>query len=240
MKTKFVILVLVIVMILVVGVKSLQYDPPISSGRSTSSPAPSLSVRGLVLFSDVPFTSQAPFGGWEDPRQQDGCEEASALMAVRWVRGQSLSKDEALKEILAISDYEQATYGSYNDTNAHDTVERILKDYFKFTGATAQSGITTDDIKEELYKGRIVLVPVNGRKLGNPNYSGSGPERHMLVIIGYDIAKNQFITNDSGTRKGKGYRYSAAVLQGALREYPTGDHLPITDQSRTAMIVVSR
>lgn len=207
------------------------------SAKPTASISPSVK---LVLLSDVPFTSQAPFGGWDDPRQQDGCEETSSLMAVYWAQHKTLTPDQALAEILAAADYEQATYGSYHDTDAQDTVTRIIKGYFKYTNATARSNINVEDIKKELYAGHIVLTPMNGQKLGNPNFTGGGPERHMLVIIGYDPAKNQFITNDPGTRKGKGYRYSAAVIQGALREYPTGDHLPITDESRTAMIVVSR
>lgn len=36
---------------------------------------------------DVPFTSQAPYKNWHHP-YQDFCEEASALMAVRYVKGE--------------------------------------------------------------------------------------------------------------------------------------------------------
>ena len=206
---------------------------------SFSSPSPVATPRGFVLIANVPFTSQAPFGDWKDPHQQDGCEEASSLMAVLWAQGKSLTKEEALKEILAASDYEETTYGNYHDTNAKDTVERILKGYFKFENAKAQSDIEIEDIKAELYKGHLVLTPVNGQRLGNPNYTQPGPERHMLVIIGYDPKRDEFITNDPGTRKGKGYRYKAPVLQAALEEYPTGFHIPLLDH-RTAMIVVSK
>src|SRR3989338_7629179 len=49
---------------------------------------------------EVPFTSQAPRGNWKDPRQQAGCEEASVLMAMRWVRGKSLSMAQAEAQII--------------------------------------------------------------------------------------------------------------------------------------------
>ncbi len=203
----------------------------------TSTPTPV--SRPSVLISDVPFTSQAPLGGWDDPRQQDGCEETSALMAVYWAQGKSLDAQEALREITAIADYEQVTYGSYHDTNAHDTIERIFKGYFNFSSVQEKNNITVEDIKAALYDGQIVLVPLNGQLLGNPNFSGAGPERHMLVVIGYDPKTDTFTTNDPGTRKGKGYRYSAATLQKSLLNYPTGDHLPITEHA-TAMIMVSK
>ncbi|MEK7616119.1 MAG: C39 family peptidase [Patescibacteria group bacterium] len=219
-------------------------SPSISSQYTTSSPQRTSTVAPTsrpttVLFSDVPFTSQAPFGGWDDPRQQDGCEEASALMAVRWARGQTLSSDEALKEILAAADYEEATYGSYHDTNAQDTVTRIFKGYFKFDGATAKLDITAKDIEAALRKGMLVVVPANGQLLGNPNYTAPGPDRHMLVIIGYDPNKDEFITNDPGTRKGKGYRYKSSVLERAIFNYPTGDHVE-TAERRTAMITIQK
>ena len=212
---------------------------PTASSVVTKTPT-TMSTPAPVSIGAVAFTSQAPLGGWDDPRQQDGCEEASALMAMLWVQGKtSITPDEALKSILAISDYEEATYGSYHDTNAQDTVKRIFEGYFKFTGAKAQLNITAEDIKAALAQGKLVLVPLNGQKLGNPNFTPPGPDRHMLVIIGYDAKHDEFITNDPGTRKGKGYRYKTSVLESALFNYPTGDHVPAASVT-TAMITVTR
>lgn len=194
------------------------------------------SASGSVLL-DVPFTSQAPFGEWSDQRQQDGCEETSALMAVAWARGEKLNKEKAKEEILAVADYEKNKYGSFVDTNAEDTVERIIKGYFGYEKARAVENITIDQIKSELYKGNLVLAPCNGRRLVNPNYTPPGPERHMLVIRGYDPVKKEFITNDGGTRKGENYRYKDDILFKAIVDYPTGDHKPIK-QEKKAMIVV--
>ncbi|NTW22172.1 hypothetical protein HGA34_01345 [Candidatus Falkowbacteria bacterium] len=185
----------------------------------------------------VPFTSQAPFGGWSDQRQQDGCEESSSLMAVRWATGKALTKDEALKEILGSSDYTLKKYGEYRDISAADTVSWILNDYFKYTKVGLKKNITVDDIVAELDRGNVVLTPMDGQMLHNPNFTSPGPPRHMLVIRGYDPERKVFITNDPGTRNGEGYEYSAKVLFESIRDYPTGYHEPISKIEKNMIVV---
>ncbi|HVZ10867.1 MAG TPA: C39 family peptidase, partial [Candidatus Paceibacterota bacterium] len=201
-------------------------------------PRPMLTPQNGVTLLNVPFTSQAPFGGWSDPRQENGCEEAAALMAVSWARGQTLTSQAALDQILAASDFEQEMYGNYIDTSVDDTVQRIFKEYFHFSNVQARHDITIDDIKEEIFKGNIVLIPVNGRQLDNPHYTAPGPLEHMLVIRGYDAATNEFITNDPGTRFGQEYRYSEDLLYNAAYDYGTGDGRPVGPIEKN-MIVVS-
>lgn len=191
-----------------------------------------------VLF-DVPFISQAPFGNWDDIRYQDGCEEAASIMAIKWVRGESLTAAKANDLIADISKYELEKFGYFHDTSAKDTAERILKGYFGYEKIEVKYDIGTKDIKEELYKGNLVIIPTNGRKLKNPYYTPPGPERHMLPVIGYDSAADEFITNDNGTKRGKGYRYKAAVLEEAIQDYPSGHKVPISSR-RTAMIVIKK
>ena len=191
----------------------------------------------LEILYDVPFTAQAPLGNWDDPRQQLGCEEASALMAVYWAQGKTLTLGEAEREIIAISEYEKATYGEFRDTSAQDTVNWILKDYFQYDNVDLFYDITTEDIKRELIRGNVVIVPVNGQKLGNPFYTPPGPDVHMFVVIGYDAKTKEFIVNDPGTRRGKNFRYTDEVLAGAMYDYETGLHEPVPE-IRTAMIVV--
>lgn len=187
----------------------------------------------------VPFTSQAPLGEWSDPRQQNGCEEASALMAVYWATGQSISPQAAKEMIIAISDWEQEKYGGFQDTSVNDTVSRIFVGYFDYQEARAMSDIILADIIAELEKGNLVIVPADGRALQNKFFQSPGPEEHMLVIIGYDYQTKEFITNDPGTKHGQDYRYNQQVLFNAIRNYPTGNHLPIIGTPK-AMIVVSR
>lgn len=182
------------------------------------------SASGTILL-NVPFTSQAPFGGWSDLRQEDGCEEASSLMAVSWAREQSFTKQQALDSILASSDYTLKKYGEYRDISLTDTLNWIIKDYFNYQKAAMRKNITANDIINELKKGNVIIAPMNGRLLHNPNYTAPGPVHHMLVVRGYDPVKNIFITNDPGTRKGELYEYGAATFFNAIADYPTGIYL---------------
>lgn len=188
---------------------------------------------------DVPFVSQAPTGRWDDPRQQDGCEEAASYMAVLWARSEKPPSTaiETERELLKISDWEQENFGNYHDTSTADTIERIFKGYFNYDNVHAVYDVTADDIKEELVSGNVVVVLANGQKLGNPYFTPPGPDRHALVIRGYDPKTDEFITNDNGTKRGDGYRYKTSVLMGAIVDYPTGDHIPIENEVK-AMIVV--
>lgn len=185
----------------------------------------------------VPFTPQAPFGDWNDARQQDGCEEASALMAVRWARGQNLTPQEALDEIIAAAEYQKRNWNNFTDTSARDTVDRIIKGYFNYDRASVLSDVTITDIQKQLAAGNIVIAPFNGQALGNPYFTPPGPARHMAVITGYDKSTDEFITNDPGTRHGEGFRYATAVLFAALREYPTGDHETIAALDKTIIVL---
>jgi len=194
---------------------------------------------GETILLKVPFTPQAPDGKWEDQRFQDGCEEASVLMAIKWVRGESLTLAEAKATILDMSDWELQSYGVFADTNAQDTADRLLRDYFSYKNYKVTSDVTTKSIVAELKLGKLVIVPANGQKLFNPHFKAPGPKEHMLVIRGYDPAKDEFITNDPGTRVGEGYRYPTAVLVEAVADYPTGNHLS-TVSDKKAMIIVSK
>lgn len=195
--------------------------------------------RNIKILYNVPFTSQAPFGDWSDQRQQDGCEESSALMAMKWVRGEDLTNEESLGEILAISDFEQNKYGEYRDISGDDTVNWIFKDYFKYDNVLLKKSVSVDDIINELEKGNIVIAPMNGQLLGNPYFTHPGPVRHMLLIKGYDSEKGVFITNDPGTRHGENFEYSVNVLYDSIRDYPTGYHEHI-DKIEKNIIVVSK
>jgi len=173
----------------------------------------------------VPFTTQAPLGEWSDDRQQDGCEEASVLMAMSWANQIPAYPPKIWKsKLLAISDYEKEKYGEYRDASLEDILSRLFEDYFDYDRAKIKTISSSKDIVAELEAGRLVIIPANGQALRNPNFKAPGPERHMVLITGYDYEKDEFITNDPGTRKGENYRYKSDIIFEAIRPYKTGYH----------------
>jgi len=193
-------------------------------------------VRGVGILHEVPFTPQAPFGNWDDPRQDNGCEEASVIMAMHWVSGEALTFIEAEKEIIALSDFEKDQYGYFLDTSAEDTM-KFMASYFDYQDAVLKEDIDAEDIKTELLSGNIVIVPVNGQKLNNPYYTPPGPIQHMVVVIGYDDDTKEFITNDPGTKRGRHLRYPEKVFGEALQNYITGFHEPIPKVNKVMIVI---
>lgn len=223
---------------------TFENDIPTISREDTSStiePVPALLleppkpvIRNIAY--TVPFTSQAPTGEWNLSAFQDGCEEASTLMVWMARMGEKLTREEVKAKLLDMAEFQIKRIGHGVDTDVRDTNTYLLQEYFGITDAEVVYDMTLDELKAAVMKG-LVIVPTNGRALGNPNFTAPGPLQHMLVIGGYDTEKREFITNDPGTRMGAGYRYPEQVLFDAIREYPTGKHLPITTE-RKAMIVV--
>ncbi len=204
---------------------------PTVSAQSTRSPLP-----GSAIHHRVPFTAQAPFGQWSNPMFQDGCEEASLVMAARWVQGKGLTSQEAADEIIALSQYEQRVLGSFRDASAADTAQ-MMREYFRHNAVRVDDVASVQDLYRELAAGNILMIPMDGRALGNPHFTPPGPERHMLVVVGYDPQTKEFITNDPGTRFGEAYRYAEAVLMDAMLDYPTGDHVPIVSREKRMIVV---
>lgn len=175
----------------------------------------------------IPFTSQAPLFEWNDPRQQDACEEASVLMSISWIYNIPVYSQEMWRDrIVALAEFQQDNYGENRDTSLEDTSSWIFEDYFEYNNTKIINIDSPLKIIEELEKGNILLIPTNGQELKNPNFSGEGPERHMVLVKGYDYENEEFITNDPGTRNGKDYRYNKDLLFKAIRIYKTGYHIP--------------
>ena len=91
-------------------------------------------------------------------------------------------------------------------------------------------------IKEELSKDNIFIIPVAGRELDNPYFRIPGPFYHVLVIIGYDDNKKEFITHDPGTRRGEEFHYSYEILWNAIHDFP-GKKADILEGAKNIILV---
>lgn len=170
----------------------------------------------------VPFTSQAPEKNWDQP-WQDACEEAAILMLDAYYKGYNISPLFARDEIIKQVAWQEAKEwgGSIDIIDVRSAAAWYLQ--------VPESELTilrypeVTEIKTQLANGNPVLAVADGKVLPNPYFSGDGPVYHALVIIGYDDATGEFITNDPGTQFGKDLRYSYADLMGALRDWNGGD-----------------
>lgn len=186
---------------------------------------------------DIQFTSQAPFGEWNDPRQQDACEETVVIMAMFFVQDKEMDASAAKNEILNLSHWQEKEHGIFVDTSAQSTLDWLIKEYYDYHKAFLINDASLNDIKQELANGNIVIAPTNGRLLNNSYFSPPGPERHALLIKAYDAKTREFITNDPGTKRGENFRYDENVLFGAIQDYPSGDHLPIQKLEKNIIII---
>ncbi len=185
----------------------------------------------------VPFVIQAPTADWSEPRFQDGCEEAATLMVMSYINRRKPTPQEAKEELLAITAWEEEKYGLSRDTSAQDTLDRLIRGYFKFEGGEVVELKSDQDLIDLLAKDNILIIPMDGQKLNNPYYSGDGPERHMLVVLAYDADLGEFITNDPGTKRGASYRYKKKHFFDSIRDYPTGSHVPIEGVKKSAIVI---
>ena len=199
---------------------------------STSSPQ----ANSATLSLKVPFTPQAPTGNW-DQLHNEACEEASAIMVSAYFSGDTRARipaTEVEERLTILTNWQQARFGYYLDTTVKETAEMIHSVYN--IKATVVSDYTEKDIKDALNDNKLVILPVNGRKIGNPYYRQPGPIYHMLVVRGYTAT--QLITNDPGTKNGENYKYSFTTLKNAPADW---NHATGTiDESKSLMIVVSK
>jgi len=166
---------------------------------------------------DIPFTSQAPTTNWEQP-YQDACEEASILMVDYYYSEEKLPKKEEIENILKemVNWQEKNWEGHFN--LSVNKVQELVKYFFGYTTEIIKD-LDIEKIETYLDNGIPVIVPANGKELDNPNFSNGGPEYHMLVIKGY--TKENFITNDPGTRNGFNFVYTKENLLHSIADWDT-------------------
>ena len=206
----------------------IQNPPPNAATSTAAQPA--------VLNLPIPFTSQAPTGNWDLVHNED-CEEAAAVMSNAYLTGNTavvLPAAQVDDEMNKLNAWEDSHFGYHLDTTADETA-RMITDYYGLK-ATVQNDYTFSDIKDQLNTHHVVILPVDGQVIGNPNYTQPGPIYHMLVIRGYTATG--LITDDSGTRRGQNYPYTFDILHSAGADW---DHATNTiDRSKAVMIIVAK
>ncbi len=202
--------------------------PAASPTPSAALPSPTPSPKNTPVVSsstsvllEVPFTIQAPDGQWVDP-WNEGCEEAALLMVDAYLDGNrepSLPVAGTKADIKKMVDWQVGKFGSHKDLGADD-MATIAREYLGYKSVRVEKDITLADIKKELQAGHPVIVPAAGQLLKNPNFKAPGPPYHVFVIKGFE--GDSFITNENGTRLGRGYAYSSTILTAALHDHKDG------------------
>lgn len=199
--------------------------------------------RPQSVILNVPYVMQAPFGNWNDRRQQYGCEEAAIVMAMAWVRSATNSptdtifKEEALRDIINMSEYEKVIYGFFEDTNAQDTA-RLIKDIYQHQNVEVKENISSETIKQELANNRVVIIPLNTRETGMSVYS-NGPIRHTVIAVGYDDKNDEIIVHDPIFSGGEYLWIPSERLDKALWNYTSGNLIPLPART-TALISIGK
>ncbi|HTL39405.1 MAG TPA: C39 family peptidase [Methylomirabilota bacterium] len=209
-------------------------DNSVETPTVGSNPSPADSWPTSLLL-PVPFTPQAPTANW-DTLHNEACEEASAIMASEYFKGNrqiTLAPSFVEDQISLLTKWQDDNFGYHLDTTSAETAEMIEKVYGLKTKLI--ENFTQDQLKDELNKKHVILISEYGRALNNPNYKSPGPIHHMLVVRGY--TKNNFVTNDSGTRNGLNYAYSFNTLYSAAADWD--QQTQNVDQSKKIAIIVS-
>lgn len=169
---------------------------------------------------EVPYVNEAPDGNFTGP-WKNACEEASITMVEKYYLGEkSVSIEEAKKYMQTLFDMEDGLYGSNASTDAMQTA-KIINDYSSY-GAVIKDNPTLNEIKRELIRKHPVISLHYGFDLKNKNipFSAIGSYYHVMVIVGYDDEKKEFITNDDGDMvDGKNHRYNYDLFMNSLHDY---------------------
>lgn len=197
-------------------------------GTSSTVSTPSISVDPLAwegafptsVNLAVPFLSQAPKMNWNMP-YQEACEEASMLMVHAFYQKRvAYTPDEGDQALLDLIAFEESK-GKTPDLTSKEVAE-IIKQKFGYKNVLVRPLTEVAQMKAALAHGYPVMIPADGKAIGNPNFRNGGPPYHMLVVKGY-VGDDYWITNDPGTRKGKDFTYDMQHLVNVVHDWNGGD-----------------
>jgi hypothetical protein len=168
----------------------------------------------------VPYTNEAPDDVWTGP-WKNACEESSMAMVEKFYLGQTMmTKTEAKTFMQMMFDKQDKLYKSNADSDSVRTA-RLINDFSSY-GAIIKDNPTIEEIKREINNRRPVITLHYGFDLKNKNipFLSTGSSYHMMVVVGYDDVKKEFITNDPGDRKeGKNHRYGYDLFMKTLHDF---------------------
>ncbi len=209
------------------------------------------------LWASIPFTPQAPTANW-DELHNEACEEASAIMIASYLR--SINDDESVNiepitkptnnppdkyfslldpefvelEIAKLTNWQKDNFGYFLSIDTNETA-KMISEVYNLNAKVVPFDI--DTIKRTYLSGdSLIILPTDGRLLGNPYYKPPGPKYHMLVVSGYN--PTEIITNDPGTKRGYNYKYKYDVIEKAVGNW-NHDKQEL-DTSNKLMIIVSK
>ncbi len=150
-----------------------------------------------------------------------------------FLNGKTITPNQMEVQISGAISFE--TQHGYKQDVTVEQLKQIAADVYGLQG-TVLSDVSILSLKQQLAKGHPVILPLAGRMLKNPYFSGDGPWYHMLVVIGYD--GTSFITNDVGTKRGAQYHYPYDTLITAIHDWVGADDMIATGPKR--MLVLSK
>lgn len=148
--------------------------------------------------------------------------------------GDKLPIKVAQEYIAKLRHWENLNLGYNADTGAYAT-SRMAEGAFGINVKQIKD-YTETNLKKELIKNHVILLPINARLLGNPTYAESGPTYHMIVIRGYNASG--FIVNDPGTEQGNSMIYSFETLRKSAADW--NNSAKIMDSTIKIALILSR
>jgi len=174
-----------------------------------------IGLPSLAAILRISFYSQAPFGHWVEP-YANACEETSILMVDSFYNKKNYDTKQANEQILKIVKIKNKFFGESLDESAQKIVDYI-NNFTNFEAFT-KNNPTIEEIKKELDANRPIILPTFAKLLKNKYYNTANLDYHVLVISGYDNEKNEFVTQDPGTRHGANLRYPISMIMSAMRD----------------------
>jgi hypothetical protein len=128
---------------------------------------------------------------------------------------------------------QQQSFGTYFSIPMRD-LKAVYDTMYPWIGsARILEQPTLDDIKQQLAKGSLVIVPTAGKLLDNPFFINWWPRFHTILIVWYN--DRYFYVNEVGMTGWKNYRYTHDTVMHAMHDFVSeGD---ITQWEKLVMVI---